>query len=54
MSEDQARETLEKMSPQRRFIEPEEVAALVVYLAGDIAKGITGQAINVDGGGVMS
>ncbi len=54
MSEEQARETLEKMSPQRRLIEPEEVAALVVYLAGDIAKGITGQAINVDGGGVMS
>ncbi len=54
MSEEQARETLEKMSPQRRLIEPEEVAALVVYLAGDVAKGITGQAINVDGGGVMS
>ena len=54
MSEEQARETLEKMSPQRRLIEPEEVAALVVYLAGDIAKGITGQAINVDGGSVMS
>ncbi len=54
MSEEQARETLEKLSPQRRLIEPEEVAALVVYLAGDVAKGITGQAINVDGGGVMS
>src|SRR5207253_204355 len=54
ITEEQARETLEKMSPQRRLIEPEEVAALVVYLAGDIAKGITGQAINVDGGGVMS
>jgi NAD(P)-dependent dehydrogenase (short-subunit alcohol dehydrogenase family) len=49
----QARETLEQASPQRRLIAPEEVAELVVYLAGDGARGITGQAINVDGGSVM-
>ncbi len=54
MSEAQAREVLEKMSPQRRLMEPEEVAALAVFLAHDIAKGITGQGINLDGGGVMS
>jgi NAD(P)-dependent dehydrogenase (short-subunit alcohol dehydrogenase family) len=54
MSEAQARETLEKSSPQRRLMEPEEVAAIAVFLAQDIAKGITGQAINLDGGGVMS
>jgi|SRR5579859_546055 len=54
MSQAQARETLEKMSPQRRLMEPEEVAAIAVFLAQDIAKGITGQAINLDGGGVMS
>ncbi len=54
MSEEQAREVLKKTSPQRRLIEPEEIAALVVYLAQDISQGITGQAINVDGGGVMS
>jgi NAD(P)-dependent dehydrogenase (short-subunit alcohol dehydrogenase family) len=53
MTEAQARETLESMSPQRRLIAPEEVAALAVYLAQDISKGITGQAINVDGGTVM-
>lgn len=54
MSQAQAREALEKSSPQHRLMEPEEVAAIAVFLAQDIAKGITGQAINLDGGGVMS
>lgn len=54
MSEAQAREALEKTSPQHRLIEPEEVAAIAVFLSQDISKGITGQAINIDGGGVMS
>ncbi len=54
MSESQAREALERMSPQRRLIEPEEVAAVALFLAQDSSKGITGQAINVDGGGVQS
>ncbi len=35
---------------QHRFLEPEEIAALAVYLASDDARGITGQAINVCGG----
>ncbi len=54
MSEEEARATLAKTSPQHRLIEPAEIAGLAVYLAQDISKGITGQAINVDGGGVMS
>lgn len=54
MSEAQARETLAKSSPQRRLIEPEEVASIAVFLAQDSSKGITGQAINIDGGGLMS
>jgi NAD(P)-dependent dehydrogenase (short-subunit alcohol dehydrogenase family) len=54
MPESKAREALENASPQKRLIEPEEVAAIAVFLAQDINKGITGQAINVDGGGVMS
>jgi NAD(P)-dependent dehydrogenase (short-subunit alcohol dehydrogenase family) len=40
-------------SPQKRLIEPEEVAALTLMLASTAAKGITGQAINIDGGAVM-
>jgi 3-hydroxybutyrate dehydrogenase len=53
LSADEARAALEKLSPQNRLIEPEEVAAVVVMLIGDEARGITGQAINVDGGQVM-
>jgi NAD(P)-dependent dehydrogenase (short-subunit alcohol dehydrogenase family) len=54
MPESKAREALESTSPQKRLIEPEEVAAIAVFLAQDINRGITGQAINIDGGGVMS
>lgn len=54
MPEEQAREALRKTSPQHRLIEPEEVASMAVFLALESSKGITGQAFNVDGGGVMS
>lgn len=40
-------------SPQNRLIAPEEVAELAVMLASKSADGITGQAINIDGGAVM-
>lgn len=40
--------------PQMRFIESEEVAQLAVYLATDMARGITGQAINICGGMCLS
>lgn len=36
--------------PQGRFIQPDEVAALVCFLLSDNARGITGQAINICGG----
>ena len=52
MSAEEARQTLERMSPQRRLIEPDEVASVALFLALDTSKGITGQAINVDGGEV--
>lgn len=54
MTETQAYELLAKTSPQKRLIAPEEVAGVALFLALDSSKGITGQAINVDGGGVMS
>lgn len=54
MNEAQAREWLAKTSPQNRLISPEEVASVVVFLALESSKGITGQAINIDGGGTMS
>lgn len=43
-----------RSSPQKRFIEPEEVANLALLLASDAMGGMTGQAINVDGGAVMA
>ena len=36
--------------PQRRFVEPKEVASLIKYLISDEAKGITGQSINLCAG----
>lgn len=54
MSLESAREALAKTSPQHRLIEAEEVASIAVFLAQENSRGITGQAINIDGGGVMS
>jgi ketoreductase len=39
--------------PIHRFIEAEEVAELVCYVASEQARGITGQAINICGGQTM-
>ena len=46
----EARSALEAMNPQRRLIQPEEVADLAVWFAGDEAAGVTGQAYNVADG----
>jgi NAD(P)-dependent dehydrogenase (short-subunit alcohol dehydrogenase family) len=40
-------------SLQHRLLDPQEVADMVLYLASDRARGITGQAINVCGGSVF-
>ncbi|MFN2492757.1 MAG: SDR family NAD(P)-dependent oxidoreductase [Pyrinomonadaceae bacterium] len=53
LSADQAMDSLRKMSPQNRLVEPEEVAALALLLASEDGRGINGQAINVDGGTVL-
>lgn len=53
MSKAEARAYLEKLSPQNRLITPEEIAHVALMLVGENARGITGQAINVDGGQVQ-
>ncbi len=53
LGEAEALSALEHMSSQNRLITPEEVAALALLLASDEGRGITGQAINVDGGTVL-
>ncbi len=48
-----SRAALESMSPQRRLIEPEEVAASVAMLCTEAARGIHGQTLVIDGGQVL-
>jgi NAD(P)-dependent dehydrogenase (short-subunit alcohol dehydrogenase family) len=40
-------------SPLGRRLEPEEIAAMVAFLASDAARGVNGQCINVCGGRAM-
>ena len=41
------------MSPQKRLFTAAEVSALVLFLCGEAAAGINGQALSVDGGTVV-
>ncbi|MEK4494813.1 3-hydroxybutyrate dehydrogenase [Ureibacillus sp. FSL W8-0352] len=43
-------EVLYPLVPQKRLISVDEVASLALFLASDAAKGITGQAVVLDGG----
>jgi len=45
-----ARAELAKHNPQGRLLQPEEIAALAVFLCGDVAQGIHGAALPVSGG----
>ena len=51
--EDKARAALYASNPQKRFIQPEEVAASVAWLVHSQSSSLTGQAIAVCGGEVM-
>jgi NAD(P)-dependent dehydrogenase (short-subunit alcohol dehydrogenase family) len=53
-SEAEARAAVLATSPQGRLIEPEEVARAVTWLCEDAARGINGQAIVIDGGGLLA
>jgi len=49
----EAREALEKMSPQRRFITASEIAEVTLMLCGEGGRGINGQTLVIDGGAVL-
>jgi 3-hydroxybutyrate dehydrogenase len=53
ITKEEAISALERMSPQKRMVTAEEVAALALLLASEDGRGINGQAINVDGGTVL-
>jgi len=48
-----ADEKIRRVVPLGRWQEPEDIAAMVVFLASARAANVTGQTINVDGGFVM-
>lgn len=50
MTRDLPQEDLKKMVPIGRFGRPDEVAALVAFLASDDSAYITGEVININGG----
>lgn len=51
--ENEARDSLAKMTPQGRIIEPSEVAHLVASLCPHEARGIHGQTLVLDGGQIL-
>jgi 2-hydroxycyclohexanecarboxyl-CoA dehydrogenase len=51
--EDWTAEKIKKLVPLNRWQEPEDIAAMTVFLASERGRNITGQTINVDGGFVM-
>ena len=54
VSEEAMIEELTRQIPLRRANEPEDIAAMAVFLASPAARNITGQCYNVDGGLVPS
>ncbi|MFK7801826.1 MAG: SDR family NAD(P)-dependent oxidoreductase [Anaerolineae bacterium] len=53
MSHDDAVQALAGHTPLKRLIEVDEITSLALLLASDAGRGMTGQAINIDGGSAM-
>jgi 3-hydroxybutyrate dehydrogenase len=51
---DEARAAILKSTPLGRLITPEEVADAVLYLCGEAAGGVNGQALVIDGGAIQA
>lgn len=53
ISEAEFRRQAEAAVPLQRFMQPDEIGQLAVYVASDAADGMTGQALNLCGGATM-
>ena len=51
---EEIRAFMERTSPQGRLMTAEEVADAALFLTGETARGITGQSILIDGGGIQA
>lgn len=47
---EKSQESTKERHPLKRYLQPEEIASMAVYLVSDHAKGITGQIIGIDAG----
>jgi NAD(P)-dependent dehydrogenase (short-subunit alcohol dehydrogenase family) len=54
MPSDQALDTIRNQSPQKRLLTTPEVAAVVSMLCSEEGRGINGQALVIDGGGLLA
>ena len=45
----QIRDVYQRQSSLRRFVEADEIANMAVFLASDLGRGISGQALSIDG-----
>ncbi len=54
LSSDQALDTIKGQSPQKRLLTTSEVAAMVTLLCSEEGRGINGQALVMDGGGLLA
>ncbi len=50
LGREEALASILQTTPQRRLIDPDEIAAVAAMLCGESARGINGQAIGIDGG----
>ena len=48
-----AREALKRYTPTGELLQPEQVAAVAVWLSSDAAGAVNGQSLVVDGGGIL-
>ena len=49
-SDNAVRDELAAITSLRRFVDPDDIAAMIVFLCGDGGRSVTGQALSIDSG----